>query len=294
MLTHQPTMLLFVLVTFMLVSSAEQVHSKTTLPKDDIVKLSKLKDHSPVTEADLNEFLTKKDCSSYKPSKRIQCDISLYNAGLTTKIETISDIKVALMEWEKELGTADSFFFIGLDTVNWALAIGHADLILGTTYATLTMMLPRYHKKEYIHHHTMSTKPTIVYSYNEINGNEVLDHWNTWTAIEGDANKNILYVANKKATSKSAESGENDCKGFMELSKSVKERKHVTVVVDGPRCTKIPTSHRVLVGHYKKIEQKGLHTTTVWVPIWECDPSNLQCTGDMTDEEIAWAQTFLA
>lgn len=92
------------------------------------------------------------------------------------------------------------FYFIGLDTINWALAIAHAELVLGTTYASLTMMIPRYHKKEYLHHFTTSTKPTIVYAYNEMHGNEVIDHWNTWTAIEGTEHKSILCVSDTKAT----------------------------------------------------------------------------------------------
>lgn len=62
------------------------------------------------------------------------------------------------------------------------------------------MMITRYHKKEYLHHYTTSSKPTIVYAYNEMTGNEVIDHWNTWTAIEGTEHKNILYVADTKAT----------------------------------------------------------------------------------------------
>lgn len=195
-----------------------------------------LKNQSPITEEEIREFFEKKDCSSYKPNKRIQCDISLYNAGLTSQLETINDIKLALLEWEKEVSTAESFYFIGLDTINWALAIGHAELVLGTTYVSLTMMIPRYHKKEYLHHYTTSAKPTIVYAYNEMHGNEVIDHWNTWTAIEGTEHKNILYVSDTKATSRNSKSGKDECKTFMELPKSLKDRKHVTVVVDGPLC----------------------------------------------------------
>lgn len=195
-----------------------------------------LKNKSPITEEEIKEFFQKKDCSSYKPSKRIQCDISLYNAGLTTQLETINDIKIALLECEKETGTSESFYFIGLDTINWALAIGHAELVLGSTYASLTMMIPRYHRKEYAHHFNTDNKPTIVYSYNEMQGNEIIDYWNTWTAIEGTEHKNILYVHDTKATSRDAKNGKDDCKNYMELPKSLKDRKYVTVVISGPLC----------------------------------------------------------
>lgn len=179
-------------------------------------------------------------------------------------------------------------------SISLALAIGHAELVLGTTYASLTMMIPRYHKKEYLHHFTTCAKPNIVYAYNEMHGNEVIDHWNTWTAIEGTEHKNVLYVSDTKATSRNSKSGKDECKTFMELPKSLKDRKHVTVVVDGPLCKKIPTTHRVVVGNYKKIEHKSLYTTTTWVPIWECDPNTMECSGDMSDEEITWVEHFLA
>lgn len=292
-----PLSILFLLAlsgTCLTHTTKQDTTDSTSLPEEDVIKLAKLKNHTPISDDEIKEFFDKKDCSSYKPDERIQCDISLYNAGLTTQLETINDIKQALIEWEKEIGTSDSFYFIGLDTVNWALAIGHAELILGTTYASLTMMIPRYHKKEYLHHYTKSNKPTIVYAYNEMVGNEVIDHWNTWTAIEGTENKNILYVADTKATSRNAKKEKDECKTFMELPKSLKDRKYVTVAINGPLCNKIPTTHRVLIGNYKKIENKGLHTTTVWVPTWECDPNTLECAGEMSDKEIEWVQHFLA
>lgn len=241
-----PLSILFLLAlsgTCLTHTTKQDTTDSTSLPEEDVIKLAKLKNHTPISDDEIKEFFDKKDCSSYKPNKRIQCDISLYNAGLTTQLETINDIKQALIEWEKEIGTSDSFYFIGLDTVNWALAIGHAELILGTTYASLTMMIPRYHKKEYLHHYTKSNKPTIVYAYNEMVGNEVIDHWNTWTAIEGTENKNILYVADTKATSRNAKKEKDECKTFMELPKSLKDRKYVTVAINGPLCNKIPTTH---------------------------------------------------
>lgn len=279
----------------LLINSA--IASRDPLSEEDVLKLSKIKNHDPVTEQEigLHEFFDKKDCTGYKPNKRIQCDISLYNAGLKTQLETINDIKIALLEWEKEIGTAESFYFVGLDTINLALAIGHAELILGSTFASLTMMVPRNHKKEYLlHHFTMSNKTTIVYAFNEMKGNEVIDHWSTWTAIEGSGHKNILYVSETKATSRNAVGGKDECKTFMELPKSLKERKHVTVVVNGPLCKKIPSTHRVVIGNYKKIEHKSLYSTVTWVPLWECDPCTLECSGNMTEEEERWVEHFLA
>lgn len=192
------------------------------LTEEDTIKLSMLKNKNPLTEEEIKDFFEKKDCTAYKPNKRIQCDISLFNAGLTTQLETINDIKIALLEWEKETGTSESFYFIGLDTINWALAIGHAELVLGSTYASLTMMLPRYHRKEYLHHFSTSNKPTIVYSYNEMQGNEIIDHWNTWTAIEGTEHKNILYVSETKASSRNAKTDKDECKNFYFLFKCEK------------------------------------------------------------------------
>lgn len=252
-------------------TTSETTHTSSDPILDDINKIKKLNANAPLTTDEPAEFLKKKDCSSYKPSKRIQCDISLYYANIITQLETINDIKIANKEWEKGLGTGDSFYFIGLDTVNWALAIGHAEMILGTTYASLTMMLPRYHRKQYIHHFVQGDKPTIVYSYDNIEGNDVIDHWGTWTAIEGTSAKNIFYVHNGKAKRGITNENKDKCKNFMDLPKSIGDRKHVSVVIEGSICDRIPEGYRVVVGKYKLIEHKGLHTTKTWVPHWECD-----------------------
>lgn len=170
------------------------------------------------------------------------------------------------MEWEKEAGISDSFYFIRLDTTKWVVALGHAELVLGSTYTSLTMMIPRNHKKEYVHQFTTSDKPTVIYTYENMEGNDIIDHWNTWTAIEGTKAKSILHVSNTKVSGKKTTPEKDECKAFMELPKSLAERKHISVVIEGTLCKKVPKTYRVIIGKYKKIDHKGLHTTKTWIP----------------------------
>lgn len=51
------------------------------------------------TNEELHDMTTKKDCTGYKPAKRIQSDISLYLAKIITDVEAQNHINQALIEW---------------------------------------------------------------------------------------------------------------------------------------------------------------------------------------------------
>lgn len=243
-----------------------------------------------ITDEEMNEFREKKECAGYKPNKRIQCDISLYNANLQSKDQTINDILDAIKEWKKSEGTTESIYMLALDLNNWALRLGQAELIMGTTYASLYLSPAQYFAREYTVHYKKDRKPTIVYSIDDMEGNDVIDHWSKWTAVNGNDKGNVLYVS-QGSTTKSEH--KDECKSFYDLPKSLSDRDYVTVVLKGKICTKIPTTYRVVVGKYEKKTVRSLSETTYWMPKWECSYPDMTCEGSMQNEDLDKINSFL-
>ncbi|BES89864.1 Hypothetical protein NTJ_02671 [Nesidiocoris tenuis] len=88
-----------------------------------------------------------------------------------------------------------------------------------TWYAEIPIMMPRLHKREYITHANKYTKPVLVYAITSHTGNEPIDHWYSWSAIEGREGENVMYVQGGKNTA----GGDKkcDCSNFLELPKSL-------------------------------------------------------------------------
>lgn len=238
----------------------------------------------PITVEEREAFFKTKDCSSYKPNRRIQCDISLYDAGLITKDAAIADITTALVEWKKEGGDSDSLYYIGFDIKNFALAIGHAELLVSTWQYYFPITFPKWSETKYISHYMTHTKPVITYSFSSITGEDVVDHWIEYLAPEGIGSRNLLFV---QGGSSKTDHGKS-CEAFNKLPRSVRERRSITVILEEPKmCATIPDSYEVIVGRYKKMHQTDKRSYTTYTPVWECvrAEKDWDCYGEIDSED---------
>lgn len=243
------------------------------------------------TEEELAAMQKQKDCTSYKPPKRIQCDISLYMAKLLTDVEAQNDINQALLEWKREDGELEHLAFLSFNLKTFGIGIGMAEAMTTTWFYEIPLMIPRLHQRQYIAHATKSEKPTIVYATSRHEGNEIIDHWYSWTSIEGDSEANVVYVQGEKNSPSDTTKG---CSNFLDVPKSVRTRKHVSIILkDLQLCETIPEDYRVLVGHYKEITINGLREQKVKVPEWECDLSTHTCFGTIPEGHMSIVEHFL-
>lgn len=244
-----------------------------------------------MTLGDLGEIARGKDCTGYKPPKRIQCDISLYMAKLLTDIEAQDDINRALIEWRREDGELEHLAFLSFNLKTFGFGIGMAESLTTTWYYEIPIMIPRLHQRQHIVHTKKDDKPTIVYAISKHEGNEIIDHWYSFTAIEGDAESNVLYVKDEKNQPGEMTKG---CSDFLEIPKSIRDRKYVSIIM--PRlenCNTIPNGYNVVVGSYKKITIKGLREKEVVVPEWECYADEAECFGEIPQSQFKYVEHFL-
>lgn len=249
-------------------------------------------DENDPTEEEENTMRSTKDCSSYKPPKRIQCDISLYMANLITDVQARDDIQKALVEWGRESGDLEHIAFLSFNLKTLGIGVGMSESLTTTWYYEIPLSLPRYHTKQYITHAKKYEKPTLVYALSQHTGNEVIDHWSSWTAIEGSDSANILYVQSSKNSPN--DDKKTDCKNFLDLPKSLRERKHVSVILDAnTKCESLTDDYEVVVGSYKDITINGLFEVKRTVPVWECDVNTGECFGDVDEKHLHIIEHFL-
>lgn len=248
-------------------------------------------DHA-LTGKDEKEMRKTKDCSTYKPPKRIQCDISLFYAKLITATQAQDDINKALIEWKREQGNLEHIAFLSVNLKKFGIGIGMAESMTTTWYYEIPIALPRFHRKQYMTHAKDYRKPVIVHSLTAHEGNDVIDHWYSWTAIEGVENNNILYVQGSKNTVQ--KKIEDDCSKFLDLPKSLRDREHVSIILGtNHRCATIPSDYEQVVGEYKEITINGLFESKRIVPVWECDLRSGDCFGDVDLQYEKDIQYFL-
>lgn len=267
-------------------------------PEKDFIE-QKYRDHitrefdaNDPTEEEENTMRRTKDCSTYKPPKRIQCDISLYMAKLITDVQAQDDIQKALIEWKRESGDLEHIAFLSFNLKTLGLGVGMSESLTTTWYYEIPLSLPRYHTKQYISHAKKYEKPTLVYALTQHTGNDVIDHWTSWTAIEGTESASILYIQSTKNTPN--DDRKTDCKNFLDLPKSLRERKHVSVILDAnTKCESLTNDYEVVIGSYKDITINGLFETKRTVPVWECDVNTGECFGDVEEKYLPIIEHFL-